>query len=82
MKKVIQHGGYLGTYKVPAPAPYILHSGERVLNKQQTQALAKLEKSGKVSLPKGAKVPQKASKTEVKKILTMMINNTKRGKKK
>jgi len=82
MKRVIQYGGYLGSFKVPAPAPYILHSGERVLNKLQTQALAKLEKTGKVSLPKGAKVPQKVSKTEVKKILTMMINGSKRGKKK
>jgi hypothetical protein len=72
---------YKGTYKVPNPAPYILHTGERVLNRLQTKALDRLEKSGIIKLPKGAKIPQKLSKPEVKKILTMMMNGTKRGKK-
>lgn len=78
---MIQKGCYKGSYRVSQPAPYILHTGERVLNKAQTLALNRLEKSGKVKLPKGLKVPQKVSRSEVKKILTMMVNGTKRGKK-
>ena len=73
---------YKGTYRVAVPAPYILHTGERVLNRKQTEALAKLEKEGGVKLPKGALKPQRLSKIEVRKILTMMLRGTKRGKKK
>jgi hypothetical protein len=78
---MVYKAAYKGTYRVKTPAPYILHTGERVLNRAQTVALDRLEKAGKVKLPKGAKVPQKVSKVEVRKILSMMVNNTKRGKK-
>lgn len=80
-KKCDVYSAYKGTNRVPKPAPYILHTGERVLNRLQTNALDRLEKLGKVKLPKGSLTPQKLSKVEVKRILTMMVNGTKRGKK-
>ena len=68
---------YKGTYRVPIPAPYILHTGERVLNVRQTKALDRLEKNGKIKLPKGAKNPQRVSKKEVKRIMTMYLKRKK-----
>ena len=75
----IKHGCYLGSYKVPMPAPYILHTGERVLNRRQTVALANAEKQGIIKLPPGATKPQRLSKTEVRKMLTHYVNGTTRG---
>lgn len=75
----ITHGCYQGSYRVPMPAPYILHTGERVLNRQQTVALANAEKQGIIDLPKGARKPQRLSKVEVRKMLTHYVNGTKRG---
>jgi hypothetical protein len=80
-KKCEVYSAYKGTNRVKAPAPYILHTGERVLNRRQTEALDRLEKLGKVKLPKGSLVPQKLKKVEVKRILSMMVNGTKRGRK-
>lgn len=68
--------------KIDKPRPVVLHTGERVLNRKQTLALDKLLKAGKVSLPKGGRKPKPISRTEVKKVYAMLINNTKRGKKK
>jgi hypothetical protein len=61
------------------PAPYILHTGERVLNRRQTVALANAEKQGIIKLPPGATKPQRLSKTEVRKMLTHYVNGTTRG---
>lgn len=68
-------------YRVDKPRPFILHTGERVLNRNQTKALDRLQKQGKVKLPKGAKKPKAVSLTEVKKVYKMIINKTKRGRK-
>jgi hypothetical protein len=68
-------------FRIDRPRPVIVHTGERILNKKQTQYLDKLIKSKKIKLPKGGKAPEKVSITEVKKVYKMLINNTKRNKK-
>ena len=68
-------------FRIDKPRPIIVHTGERILNKKQTEYLDKLIKSKKIKLPKGGKAPEKVSITEVKKVYKMLINNTKRNKK-